>query len=78
MTYETNRITFHVIHVKVSSDSRCSRTLPMNAAIESAHCGRGEICARIGLGRRDVESMAEYDQRQSIVSKCDTLALELV
>ena len=39
MTYETKNITFHVIRVKVSSDSRCSRTLPMNIAIESAHCG---------------------------------------
>ena len=39
MTYETKNITFHVIRVKVSSDSQCSRTLPMNVAIESAHCG---------------------------------------
>ena len=39
MTYETKSITFHVIHVKVSSDSRCSRTLPITVAIESAHCG---------------------------------------
>ena len=39
MIYETKNITFHVIRVKVSSDSRCSRTLPMNVAIESAHCG---------------------------------------
>ena len=37
-----------------------------------------EIHARIGLDRRDVESMAEYDQRQSIVSKCDTQTLELI
>ena len=40
MTYETKNITFHVIHVKVSSDSRCSRTLLMNVAIESAHFDR--------------------------------------
>ena len=39
MTYETKNITFHVIRVKVSSDSQCSRTLPMNVAIESAHRG---------------------------------------
>ena len=39
MTYETKNITFHVIRVKVSSKSRCSRTLPMNVAIESVHCG---------------------------------------
>ena len=39
MTYETKNITFHVIHVKVSSESRYPRTLPMNVAIESAHCG---------------------------------------
>ena len=37
MTYETKNITFHMIRVKVSSDSRCSRTLPMNVAIESVH-----------------------------------------
>ena len=41
MTYETQNITFHVIRVKVSSDSRCSKTLPMNVAIESAHYGCG-------------------------------------
>ena len=39
MTYETKNITFHVICVKVSSDSRCPRTLPVNVTIESAHCG---------------------------------------
>ena len=38
MTYETKKITFHVIHVKVSSDSQCSKTLLMNVAIESGHC----------------------------------------
>ena len=39
MTYETKNIAFHVIRVKVSSDSRCSRTSPMNVAIESTHHG---------------------------------------
>ena len=39
MTNETKNITFHVTHAKVSSKSRCSRTLPMNVSIESAHCG---------------------------------------
>ena len=39
MTYETKNITFHIIHVKVSSDSRCSRTLTMNVANKNAHCG---------------------------------------
>ena len=39
MTHETKNITVHVIHVKVSSNSRCSRTLPINVAIESAHYG---------------------------------------
>ena len=38
MTYETRNIKFHVICVKVSSKFQCSRTLPMNVAIESAHC----------------------------------------
>ena len=37
-----------------------------------------EFRARIGLGRRYVESMVEYDQIQSNVSKCDTQTLELV
>ena len=36
-----------------------------------------EICERIGLGLRCVESMVKYDQRQSIVSKCDTYTFEL-
>ena len=39
MTYETKNITFHVICVKVSSKARFPRNLPMNVAIESAHCG---------------------------------------
>ena len=78
MTYGTKNITFHVIRVKVSSKSWCSRTLPMNVAIESAHCVVREICAKIGLGRRCVESMVEYNQRQSIVSKYDTQTLGLV
>ena len=39
MTYETKNITFHVIRVKVNNDSRSSRTLPMNVAGNSAHCG---------------------------------------
>ena len=33
MTYKITNIKFHMIHVKVSSDSQ----LPMNVAIESAH-----------------------------------------
>ena len=37
-----------------------------------------EIRAKIGLGQRCLESMVEYDQRQSIVSKCDNQTLELV
>ena len=37
MTYETKTIAFHVIHVKVSKNSRHSRTLSMNVAIESAN-----------------------------------------
>ena len=53
MTYETKNITFHVICVKVSSDSRCSRNLPINVAIESAHCG----CERFVQGLGSVEDM---------------------
>ena len=59
MTYKTKNIIFHVIYVKVSSDSRCPRTLPMNVVIGSAHCS----CERnrIGLNRSRVESMVVYD-----------------
>ena len=42
MTYEAKNSTFHVIHVKMSNDSKCSRILPMNVAIESA-CNDNEI-----------------------------------
>ena len=55
MTYETKTITFHVIHVKVSNDSPCLRTLPMNVAIESAHCDKSRCssqCSRVGLNRQ--------------------------
>ena len=43
MTYETKNITFHVIRMKVSSDSRCLRTLQMNVAIESGDIGSMRI-----------------------------------
>ena len=79
MTYETKNITFHVIHMNVCSKSRCSRTSPLNVAIKSVHFGcERNLCKKIELGRRCVESMDEYDQRQSIVSKYDTQTLELV
>ena len=66
MTYETeNNITFHVIREKLCK-FEYSRTLPMNVAIKNAHCGC-ERNLRIGLGRRCVESVVEYDKRQSIV-----------
>ena len=32
MIYETKNITVHVVRVKVSRDSQCSRTLPMTIA----------------------------------------------
>ena len=48
MTYETKNITFHVIYVKVSNDSRCSRTLLMNVVRVHIVVVR-EICARTGL-----------------------------
>ena len=43
MTYETKKYTFHVIRVEVNNDTPFSRNLPMNVAIESAHCGCGFI-----------------------------------
>ena len=78
MTYETKSITFHVIRVKVSSDSRCSRTLPMNVAIKSAHCGCERNLCKDRARLKNVESMVEYDQRHNIILKCDTQTLELV
>ena len=72
MTYDTKNIAFHVIRVKVSSDSRCSRTLPMNVAIESAQCGCERNSCKDWARSNYVESMVEYDRRQSIVSMCDT------
>ena len=51
--------------MEVSSDS-------MDVAIESAYCGPEINSCNFGLGQRCVESMVEYDKRQSIVSKCDT------
>ena len=44
----------------------------MNVTIESAHCDWEEIRARIMFGRRCVESIIEYDQRQNVISNCDT------
>ena len=52
------KITFHVIRVKVSSKSRCLRTLPMNVAIESAHCG----CERNSCIERERERERERVQ----------------
>ena len=70
MTYETKNITFHVIRVKVNNDSRYSRIFPIWMLQSRVHIVvvRG-IHARIGLGRRDVESMVKYDQRQFIFVK---------
>ena len=39
MTSYTKNIIFYAMHVKVSRDTRRSRTLAMNVAIKSAHCG---------------------------------------
>ena len=55
MTYKTENVTFHIIHVKGSSDSRCSRTLPMNVAIESAHFGERNLCKDWVLSKMCVE-----------------------
>ena len=49
MSYETKMIIFHVILVKMSSGSRCSRALLKNIAIKSAHSGVREVPARIEL-----------------------------
>ena len=40
-------------------------------------CTLGEICARIGLGPKYVESIVKCDRRQSIVSMCDTQTPDL-
>ena len=44
----------HVIDVKVSNDSRCSRTLPMNVAIESGHFGWEKFVQWLGLVKDDM------------------------
>ena len=71
--YETKNITFHMIHVKVSSDSRCSRTLPMNVAIESAHCGcERNLCKDWALSERERDPMNKVDLEQ-LINKEDPL-----
>ena len=49
----------------------------MNVTIESAHFDCERIQLRIGFGQRCVESIAECDQRQSSVCKCNTKTLKL-
>ena len=55
-------MTFHVTHVQVSYDSQCSRTLPMNVTIESAHCDCDRNSRRIGNA---MESCAYSTKSQS-------------
>ena len=50
MTYETKNMTFHVIHVKVSSDFRYSKSLLMKLLLRVHIVIVREICARIGFG----------------------------
>ena len=69
MTYETKNVTFHVIRVKVSSDSRCSRTLPMNVAIESAHRG----CERNSCRAERERERDFYSKGRSVVRACQVL-----
>ena len=48
-------------------------------AIELAHCGyERNMCKWLGLYRRYVENIVKCDQRQIIISKCDTPTPELV
>ena len=78
MTYEAKNITFHVIRVKVSSDLDVQELYQQMLQSRVHIVVVREIHARIGLGHRYVESMVEYDQRQSIVSKSDTQIVKLV
>ena len=48
-------------------DCRCSRTLLMNAAIESAQYVYEKFIQGLGFGQWCVESIVRCDQRQSIV-----------
>ena len=59
MSYETKSITFHIIHVKVSSNSRCSRTLPRMLQLRVHIVIVIEIRARIEFGLRCVESIGQ-------------------
>ena len=59
------------MHVKVSSDSQCSRTHQSLSQLRMHNVIVKEICAMIGFGRSCVESI-DSDQRQNIVSNYDT------
>ena len=49
MSYETQNIMCHILHVKVNSESRFSRTLPMNVAINSTHRHCDKFVQGLGL-----------------------------
>ena len=80
MTDDTKIITFHVLLVKVSSDSRCSRTLLINFAIKNAHCDcERNLCndwiwskmcgkhSRVGSKASFIEESSERERENSIV-----------
>ena len=56
--------------------NRSDRSEPVLVSADSLYLPSGGTC--FPTGRRCVESVVEYDQRQSIVSKCDTQTLELL
>ena len=78
MTYETKNTTFSRDTCESEQDSQSSRTLPMNVAVESAHCVCEKNSCKDWAWSKMCGSTVEYDQRQSIVSKCDTQTLKLV
>ena len=47
MTYDTNNITFHVIHEKVSNDSRCSRNSCKDWAWSKIYRKHGRILLEV-------------------------------
>ena len=77
--HETKYITFSIYYMRKWVANCNCQELYIWMLLSRVHTmTMGEICARIGFGQRCVESIAECDQRQSIISKCDTQTLELV
>ena len=63
---------FYLMNVKVSSDSQFSRALQMNVTTKIAQYNLQKFVQRLGLVKKCIQSIIACNQRQNIVSKCDT------